>query len=210
MRTEASHKTRMLWVSGVLHAFTHVYQVALIPLYLLIQRDFKLESISQATLLLTVMMIGYFVPSYPMGILADHANRKKLLGFGLAINALGFIALALAPNYGWALAAVALSGFGGSFYHPAATALVAQLFPVGTGKALGLVGIGASVGFFFGPLYVGWRAAHSGWRAPVLELGILGMVAAGLFSWLAQEKRKDRLADAIEDAEKSSGQSAQT
>src|SRR5262245_13514982 len=89
MQDHASHKTRMLWVSGVLHAFTHLYQVALIPLYLLIQKDFKLQSISQATLLLTVMMIGYFVPSYPMGFLADHANRKKLLGFGLAINSLG-------------------------------------------------------------------------------------------------------------------------
>src|SRR6266404_2364543 len=196
MRTEASHKTRMLWVSGVLHAFTHVYQVALIPLYLLIQRDFKLESISQATLLLTVMMIGYFVPSYPMGILADHANRKKLLGFGLAINSLGFIGLALAPNYPCALAAVALAGFGGSFYHPAATAMVARLFPVGTGKALGLAAIGASAGFFVGPIYTGWRATvleptlgAAAWRRPVLELGLLGIVATFVFAWLADNER---------------------
>src|SRR5215510_2735096 len=97
--TERRHKTRMLWVSGVLHAFTHVYQVALMPLYLLIQRDLKLQSVSQATLLLTVMMVAYFVPSYPMGILADRWNRKKLLGWGLGLNALGFAALALAPNY---------------------------------------------------------------------------------------------------------------
>src|SRR5216117_2037028 len=120
MRTEGSHKTRFLWVSGALHAFTHLYQVALMPLYLLIQKDFKCESVSQATLLLTVMMAAYFVPSYPMGVLADKVNRKSLLGFGLAINALGFIGLALAPNYACALAAVALAGFGGSFYHPAA------------------------------------------------------------------------------------------
>src|SRR2546427_10082335 len=129
MTIEASHKTRMLWVVGVLLAFTHVYQVALMPLYLLIQRDFKFESVSQATLLLTVMMIGYFVPSYPMGVLADKLNRKKLLGFGLGINALGFIGLALAPNYGCALAAVLVAGFGGRFFHPAATSLGGRLFP---------------------------------------------------------------------------------
>src|SRR5216110_790780 len=122
MRTETSHKTRMLWVSGVLHAFTHLYQVALMPLYLLIQKDFKFESVSHATLLLTVMMAANFLPSYPMGVLADRANRKKLLGFGLGINAIGFIGLALAPNYPCALVAVAVAGFGGSFYHPAATA----------------------------------------------------------------------------------------
>src|SRR5437899_63828 len=192
MNTDAKHKTRTLWVSGVLHAFTHLYQVALMPLYLLIQKDFKFESVSRATLLLTVMMAGYFVPSYPLGVLADKLNRRKLLGFGLTINALGFIALALAPTYGWALASVALAGFGGSFYHPAATAMVARLFPVGTGKALGLAGIGASVGFFAGPTYAGWRAGilqpalgAAAWRRRVLELGALGMLAAAGFAWLA-------------------------
>src|SRR5947207_9165349 len=99
MARDQSHMIRMLSVSGTLHAFTHLYGVALMSLYLLIQRDYKLQSVSQATLLLTVMMAAYYIPSYPMGILADRANRKKLLGWGLALNALGFIALALAPNY---------------------------------------------------------------------------------------------------------------
>jgi MFS family permease len=196
MNSHEQHRIRTLWVSGVLHAFTHLYQVALMPLYLLIQKDLHCETISQATLLLTVMMAGYFVPSYPMGMLADKLNRKKLLGFGLAINALGFVALALAPNYGCALAAVALAGFGGSFYHPAATAMVARLFPATTGKALGLVGIGASVGFFAGPLYAGWRAGAlqpvlgaAAWRRPVLELGALGILAAVAFAWLADNEK---------------------
>src|SRR5205085_4365368 len=135
--------------------------------------------------------------SYPMGILADRLNRKTLLGAGLAINALGFVGLALAPNYPCALAAVALAGFGGSFYHPAATAMVARLFPVGTGKALGLAGIGASVGFFMGPIYAGWRAGAlepvlgaAAWLRPVLELGILGLLATAAFVWLADNEQQ--------------------
>ncbi len=158
MATDAHHKARTLWLTGVLHGFTHVYQVMLMPLYLLIERDLKLASVGQATLLLTVMMAACFAPSYPIGVLADRLDRKKLLGFGLALNGVAFAALALAPNYAWALVAVAVAGFGGSFYHPAATAMVARLFPGSTGKALGLVGIGAGVGFFLGPLYAGWRA----------------------------------------------------
>src|SRR2546427_5875812 len=150
------HKIRTLWLCGMLHGFTHVYQVALLPLYLLIQADFKLQSVGQATLFMTVMMFAYFVPSYGMGILADRMSRARLLGMGLAINGTGFVGLALAPNYWWALASVIVAGVGGSFFHPAATALVARLFPGGTGKALGLLGIGASVGFFFGPIYSGW------------------------------------------------------
>ncbi|HWI57099.1 MAG TPA: MFS transporter, partial [Bacillota bacterium] len=196
MTTDASHKTRTLWLTGLLHAFTHLYQVALMPLYLLMQRDFHFQSVGQVTLLMTVMLVACFGPSYPIGVLADKLNRKRLLGFGLALNGLGFVALSWAPNFPWALAAATLAGFGGSFYHPAATAMIVRLFPTRTGKALGLVGIGASAGFFAGPLYAGWRAAMlestlgaAAWRRPVLELGMLGILTAALFAWLADDER---------------------
>ena len=181
---------RTLWLCGALHAFTHIYQVALIPLYLLMQKDFQMRSVEGATILVTVMGLAYFLPSYLMGILADRMSRKKLLAIGLLLNGLGFIGISFAPNYPMVLASVIVAGLGGSFYHPAATALVARMFPIGTGKALGLVGIGASAGFFVGPLYSGWRAVSSGsWRTPVFELGLLGVVAAGIFYWLAEEER---------------------
>ncbi|MDX1952973.1 MAG: MFS transporter [Verrucomicrobiota bacterium] len=186
----AAHRTRTLWLVGILHAFTHVYQVVLLPAYFLIQKDFALESVDQATLLVTVMMLAYFGPSYFLGVLADRYSRKQLLAWGLALNAAGFIALSLANSYPLAILCVAISGIGGCFYHPAATALIAQLYPKGTGKALGLVGIGAGLGFFIGPLYAGWRAAISGWRAPVLELGIAGLLMAIIFAWLAEEHQR--------------------
>jgi len=196
MCTDAQHKTRTLWLVGALHAFTHVYHVALLPLYLLIQRDFGFDSVGQATALVTVMMLAYVLPSYSLGVLADRMSRKKLLSWGLAINGLGFVALSFSPNYGCALASVMLAGIGGSFFHPAATAMVARLFPVRTGRALGFIGVGASVGFFAGPLFSGWRAAFlepawgaAAWREPVLELGLLGIVASGLFAWFAREEK---------------------
>jgi len=55
MTSRPDHKTRTLWLMGILHGFTHVFQIALIPLYLLIQRGLKLESVERATLLVTVM-----------------------------------------------------------------------------------------------------------------------------------------------------------
>jgi len=52
------------------------------------------------------------------------------------------------------------------------------------------------VGFFVGPLYAGWRAGGlepvlgaAAWRRPVLELGILGVVVAAIFTWLADDER---------------------
>ncbi len=184
------HRTRTLWLTGILHAFTHFFGVVLLPLYLRIQADLKLVSVEQATLLMTVYGMAYFLPSYFLGALADRLSRKRLLGAGLAISSLGFIGLSFAPNYPMAIACMVVGGFGGSFYHPAATALIARLFPEARGKALGLVAIGASVGFSLGPIYSGWRAVHTGnWRSPVMEVGIMGLIAAGLFLWLADEER---------------------
>lgn len=195
MRAAEASRTRTLWLVGLLHAFTHVYHVALMPLYLLMQRDFGFATVERATALVTVLMLAYFVPSYGLGVLADRLDRRRLLGWGLALNGLGFVALALAPNYPCAVASVILAGIGGSCYHPAATAMIARLFPANTGRALGLIGIGASLGFFCGPLFAGWRAGSlesvrgaAAWRAPVLELGLAGIIVAGLFAWLTREQ----------------------
>ena len=147
--SEPAHKFRTLTLISILHAFTHVYQVALLPLYLPIQKSFQLENVAASTFLVTLLMLAYFLPSYPMGVLADRVSRTKLLAIGLAINGLGFIGLAWAPTYPAALASVAVAGFGGSFFHPAATALIARLFPTGTGRALGIIGTGAGAGFWY-------------------------------------------------------------
>lgn len=184
----SQHHGRTLWLAGALHGFTHIYQVALLPLYLPIQTDLALPTLGWATLLQTVMLAAYFLPSYPLGVLADRLSRKRLLAWGLFINATAYVGLAFAPNYPIAIACAVVAGLGGSFYHPAATALVARLYPVGTGRALGLVAIGASTGFFLGPLYSGWRASGAGsWRAPVFELGLFGILASGVFAWLAHD-----------------------
>lgn len=188
MTQEHSHRNRTLLLCAILHGFTHIYNVALIPLYLLIRKDLNLADDSQTTLLVTVMGIAYCVPSYPMGILSDRMNRKFLLGIGLLINGIAFILMSLAHSYSMLLAAGILAGLGGSIFHPCATALVARLFPEGRGKALGRMGIGAGVGFFIAPIYAGWRGAMAGWRQPTLELGILGVIASLLFFWLADDQ----------------------
>lgn len=187
VQTDQSHPGFLIWC-GVLHAFTHSFHVVLMPLYLPIQRDFGFESIAQSTLLMSVLMIAYILPSYVVGSLADRTDRRCLLGLGLVINGVGFVGLGLASSYEWALVGTIVAGVGGSFYHPAATALISQLYPTQQGRAFGLVGIGANVGFVAVPIYAGWRVdqlsgslGDAAWRTPVLELGGLAIVVAVVF-----------------------------
>ncbi|MCC7519756.1 MAG: MFS transporter [Verrucomicrobiae bacterium] len=178
-------RIRALWLCGILHAFTHLYTTALFPLYLILQRDLRLAGEAQATFLVTALGFAYCLASLPMGVLADRVDRRFLLGAGLAANGLAFIGLSQAPSYGWAIAFAMAAGLAGSFFHPAATSMVADLFPDQRGKALGRVAIGAAFGFWFGPAYSGWRATSAGWRAPVLELGLMGLAMAVAFFLLA-------------------------
>ncbi len=196
--TQPAGRERTLFLIGVLHAFTHVYHVALIPLYLALQADLHLKNIQEATSLVSVMMFAYFLPSYLTGMLADRVGSRALLSWGLLINSLGFIALSFAQSKAMALAAVIVAGLGGSVFHPAATSLTARLYPINTGRAFGLMAIGASLGFFVGPLYSGWRAHDAGWRAPVLELGLAGLVTAGIFFRFAADARPRNLTEAVD------------
>ena len=184
----SARRGRILAFCAVLHGFTHLYNVALIPLYVRIEQDLGLASLAQATFLMTAMMTAYFLPSYPVGAAIERIGRRRALGWGLVVNGIGFVILSQARSYEAALAGAAVAGFGGSFYHPAATAWIAQLYPTRPGRALGVAGVGANAGFFLGPVYAGWRADAAGWRAPVLELGLLGTAVAFLFLALTREE----------------------
>jgi MFS family permease len=183
----------------VLHALTHAYGAALVPLYLLIVADFKLSGVWAASLIVTVYGLVYNLGSYPAGILADHFNRKWLLGVGLIGNAVAIAAMGLTRQYDMLIVLAFLAGVFGTLFHPSANALVPAHYPKSPGMAIGLLGIGSGLGFFFGPQYAGWRAesAHwhfanvANWQRPCVEMGLIGLVIAVVFLIFARETPHD-------------------
>ncbi len=195
--TARSHFTLVL--CGLLHTLTHVFQTLLVPLYFLVQQDLHLRTIQQASLLVTVYGVIYFISSYPAGVLADRYNRRNLLGIGLLVNATAFVLIGLTRDYHMILALAVIAGFAGSLFHPAANALVPEHYPKSPAMAIGLLGIGSGLGFFFGPQLGGWRAEaanwHIGsmliadWQRPCIEAGLCGLVLGVLFLLMAREAR---------------------
>jgi MFS family permease len=183
----------------ILHAFTHAYGAALVPLYLLIVVDMKLRGIGEASLIVTIYGLVYCLGSYAAGVLADRFDRKWLLGVGLFGNALAMIGMGLTRQYEMLIVLAVLGGVFGTLFHPSANALVPAHYPKSPGMAIGLLGIGSGLGFFFGPQYAGWRAQtatwHFGlvadWQRPCIELGLMGIVAAIVFMIFAREVKDD-------------------
>jgi len=179
----------------LLHGFTHAYGAMLVPLYLLIVTDLKLGGVKAASLIVTVYGLVYCIGSYGAGVVADRTNRKTLLGLGLLGNAGAILFIGLTRRYEVVLALAVLAGVAGTFFHPAANALVPAHFPKAPGMAIGLLGMGSGLGFFVGPQYAGWRAQAGGWhlghvanwQRPCVELGGAGLVFGLLFMILARE-----------------------
>ena len=173
----------MLMVLAAMHGLNHTLQMSLPPLYLSIQADLGIESLSPMLLLGTVYFGAYAVMTLPSGVLADKFNKKRLLAFGALLNSLSFALAALTDSYAVILTCMLLSGIGGGIYHPVGTALIAGRFKGSLGRALGVVGMGASVGLFGGPVLAGFLEDLAGWRGAFLCLAALGGVVSLAF-WL--------------------------
>lgn len=189
---ESNRSGITLALCTALHAFTHAFGSMLVPLYLLMRDDLRRGGVKEIALIVTVYGLVYCLLSYPAGMLADRMNRKVLLGVGLMGNALAVMLMGLTHRYEPLLVLGAIGGMFGSLFHPTANALVPAHFPKNPGMPIGIMGMGAGLGFFFGPQYAGWRAEMAGWQRPCIELGVLGMVVAILFLIFAKEAHAGR------------------
>ena len=122
------------------------------------------------------------------GILADRLNRKILLGVGLIGNSIAIALMGLTRQYELLLLLGVIAGMFGTLFHPAANALASAHYPKSPGTVIGIIGIGAGIGFFVGPRFAGWRAGRRG-GAPLIEMGAVGVVVGILFLLLAKEVR---------------------
>jgi len=181
------HRLATLRLTTSLHAFCHAYLTLLTPLYLALQKGFDLPGVAGATLLVSAQGVAFCLGSLPVGLLADRVSRKRLLTIGLLLNGLAFAALSRADSYWMAVACLFAAGLAGSFYHPAAMGLLVALADGRPGKFIGIAGMGAAVGFFVGPTFGGFRAEAAGWRAPCLELGLLGALWAVVYELVARD-----------------------
>jgi MFS family permease len=182
-----SHLT--LGLCTILHGFTHAYGSMLVPLYLAMQADLKLSGVGAASLVVSLYGAVYNLGSFGAGVIADRFDRKTLLAIGLLGNAAAIGGIGFCRAYPGILALGVAAGLFGTIFHPAANALATSHYPKSPGMAIGLLGIGSGLGFFFGPQYAGWRAHAAAWhldhiaqwQKPCVELGIAGLVCGVVF-----------------------------
>jgi predicted MFS family arabinose efflux permease len=148
----------------------------------LIRDDLGL-SVTQAGSFLSAYYIGPVLISLPAGWLADRWGVRGAMVLGQALIAIGLLAAALAPSFGFMVAIMVLAGAGYGVLNPTTTkAGMAWFPPRQRATVVGLKQIGLPGGGALGALLMPPIALAFGWRVAVL-VSAVAVGALALVTW---------------------------
>jgi DHA1 family inner membrane transport protein len=140
-------------------------------------------SVSTAGLLISGYALGVFVGAPVLTLATRRMPRKAVLLALMAIFTLGNAACALAPSYGWLMAARVLTSLAhGTFFgvgSVVATGLVAQNKRA---SAISTMFIGLTVATLLGVPFGAWLGLLLGWRAAFWAVAVIGVIAFAILA----------------------------
>jgi fucose permease len=130
-----------------------------------------------------IYAVSYATGSFGGGLLTERLGRRAVLGLALAIHALGFAALAVAPAWPLFLLAAIPAGLGGGEMDGGVNGLFLDLFPTNRGRGLSALHLFYGVGALLSPLFVGLLVeAGVAWQAIVLGTALVMLPVALLYT----------------------------
>ncbi len=172
----------------MLHGATHLYTNFLNPLNPELKAFFGLQLDKEVAVFSTIYFVVYASSNLLCGFMVTKVPARVLLSVGPIINGLAVSSMSFLPPkaYGLMCGLIALGAAGGGLYHPVGNLLITTTFPNSRGKALGIVGAGASIAFLTAPFFALWLVKNSGWtwQTVCFWYGLIGM-ACGVIAWFA-------------------------
>jgi len=176
-------KNTYLALLGAAHSFNHSLFVIAPPLLTLIMSDLHVSKFVIGTVA-TVASFIYGVGALVGGPLGDKIGEVKTITICLFFSGLStFIMLAAGFTmsiYVYALALVLMSSWA-SLYHPTANSLISKAFKGRVAEAMGLHGVGGTLGVVLTPTIAWFIGATFGWPWAFVTFGALCMLLALLF-----------------------------
>ena len=127
--------------------------------------------------LFAAYLIAYAVMLFPMGMLADRFDNKKLLMLGTVLNVVASVLFVLAPNlYMGILARIVLGVSGAFLYVPSVRYVVTTFGQKNRGQVMGWVQFGAGVGQVLGLSLMPLATVHSDLASAFLIPAVLAGV----------------------------------
>jgi len=180
---QQSKKNSQLALLGAAHSLNHSLFVIAPPLLTLIMSDLGVSKFVIGTVA-TVASLLYGVGALVGGPLGDRIGETKTIAICLAFSGLStFIMLAAGLTssiYVYAFALILMAVWA-SLYHPTANSLISKAFKGRVSEAMGLHGVGGTLGVVLTPTIAWFLGTTFGWPWAFVAFGLLCVLLAFFF-----------------------------
>ncbi len=168
-------ETRVIGLISFAHLLSHLYMLALPPLFPAIRADLGV-TYTELGISITVFAIATGVLQTPMGFLCQRIGARPVLIGGLLLNGAAIALVAFASEFWHLCALMFLAGVGSSVFHPADYAILSgSVDKSRVGRAFAVHTFGGTAGFAIAPAVMVGLAAIGEWRFAVLMVGGVGV-----------------------------------
>ena len=142
--------------------------------------------IAAAGLLITGYALGVFVGAPLLTAASGRLPRKTALMLLMGVFTLGNLACALAPDYGWLMAARIVTSLAHGTFFGIGSVVATRLVPADRqASAISIMFTGLTVATLLGVPAGAWLGLHFGWRATFWAVAAIGVVAfAVVAAWV--------------------------
>lgn len=166
-----------------------VTEFVIMGLLLEVSRELNV-TIAATGLLISGYALGVTVGAPVLTVLTARWPRKRVLIGLMVIFVVGNAACALAPTYGWLMAARVLTALThGTFFGVGAVVATGLVSEDKRASAIAIMFTGLTVATVLGVPFGTWLGQHFGWRATFWAVTGVGLVAIVVLAWLVPEDR---------------------
>jgi len=174
--TEKNRK-RLLALLGAAHSLNHSLFLVTPPLLLIIIQDLKTSQGALGLIgFLSSMIYGF--GSLVGGPLSDKINEIKIITICLALAGASTFIFIFASNLFIYSLALFLMAAWASLYHPTANSLISKEFHSQMAEAMGIHGVGGTLGIILTPVIAFSVGITFGWHISFIVFGVLSILLA--------------------------------
>jgi len=166
-------------------------EFVIMGLLLQVSADLHVQ-LTTAGLLVSGYALGVAVGAPLLTLAMRRLPRKRVLLALMAIFTLGNIACALAPGYGWLMAARVLTALAhGTFFGVGSVVATGLVPPQRRASAIAIMFTGLTAATLLGVPAGAWIGLHFGWRATFWAVSGIGVVALAAITWWVPASREE-------------------